>query len=436
MSGSVIEKAMIVSGLPHSLLAGDKNPGWGSLNSSYKELAKEIESSDADLILYFSTQWPSVIGYMFQARSEPEWTHVDPEWHEFGEMKYKFKIDSDFAQAYSDEVADLGYTTKTIDYKGFPIDTGSIVAQTFLNSKNTLPASMVSCGLYADKDETMEIGRAAGRALAKTGKKAIAVLVSSLSNRFFVSDIDPAEDRVSSAKDDEWNRKIVDLLGEGRLQDVSEVARDFAREANGDMSFKGIWWLNGIAGESNNFSGKIYDYQPVWGTGNALVSLTPTEPVRPKLKNEPGDYKKLATSKIINSNSAAEPVGAYPHARQEGEFIFLSGVGPREKGTPKIPGLVLGSNGEILSYDIEVQTRSVIRNVEEVLEAAGAKLSDIVDIQVYLTNMKSDFQKFNAVYADVFAKIAATRTTIEVGSLPTPIAVEFKVTARKTMGEE
>jgi len=135
----------------------------------------------------------------------------------------------------------------------------------------------------------------------------------------------------------------------------------------------------------------------------------------------------------IESKRAPKPVGAYPHARQEGEFLFLSGVGPRSAGAGRFdpfPGVTLSKSGEILDYDIEVQTRSVIRNVQVILEDSGSELGKIVDVQVYLTNMKKDFDVFNRVYAELIGPIGATRTTIEVGSLPAPIAVEFKVIAK------
>ncbi len=101
--------------------------------------------------------------------------------------------------------------------------------------------------------------------------------MTNFSNRYEVADIDPAQDRISSQKDDEWNRKLLEMLGEGRLEDVAQVARDFAREANADMGFKAIWWLGAVMGEHNRYDGKVWDYQPVWGTGNAIVELTPNE---------------------------------------------------------------------------------------------------------------------------------------------------------------
>lgn len=134
-------------------------------------------------------------------------------------------------------------------------------------------------------------------------------------------------------------------------------------------------------------------------------------------------------STTINSNEAAEPVGAYPHARRFGSLLFLSGIGPRKKGQSTIPGVTLNEAGEVVDYDIVLQTQSVIQNVKHVLAASGLELKDIIDIQVFLTNMKKDFKKFNEVYAETFQQVGATRTTVEVLSLPTPIAVEFKVIA-------
>ena len=134
-------------------------------------------------------------------------------------------------------------------------------------------------------------------------------------------------------------------------------------------------------------------------------------------------------NQIINSERAPEAVGAYPHARRIGNMLYLSGVGPRQRGTKAIPGVTLDAAGNIVEYDIEKQTVSVFHNVAVILEDAGAEWSDIIDVQVYLTNMKKDFPTFNRLYAEHFTSVQACRTTIEVGSLPTPIAVELKVVA-------
>lgn len=132
---------------------------------------------------------------------------------------------------------------------------------------------------------------------------------------------------------------------------------------------------------------------------------------------------------VVHSSRAPEPVGAYPHARRVGNLLFLSGVGPRERGTKVIPGVTLSADGLVAAKDITAQTLSVFRNVKTILEDAGSSWNNIVDVMVFLTDMKNDFPVFNALYAEHFAGIEATRTTIEVGSLPTPIAVELKVIA-------
>ena len=134
----------------------------------------------------------------------------------------------------------------------------------------------------------------------------------------------------------------------------------------------------------------------------------------------------------FESSRAAEPVGAFPHAKRVGNLLFLSGIGPRVRGSKEIPGVTLDAAGNITSYDIAAQCHSVFENVRLVLEDAGASWNDIVDVTVFLTNMKQDFPIYNRIYPDYFAgpgKPNPTRTTVEVGALPTPIAIELKVIA-------
>ena len=131
----------------------------------------------------------------------------------------------------------------------------------------------------------------------------------------------------------------------------------------------------------------------------------------------------------FNSDRAPVAVGLYPHARKVGNFLFLSGVGPRKAGQADIPGVTLNSNGEIQSYDIENQCHSVFENIKFILEDSGSSWNNIVDVQVFLTNMKADFKKYNEIYAEYFKDNQPCRTTVEVKSLPTPIAIELKVIA-------
>lgn len=137
-------------------------------------------------------------------------------------------------------------------------------------------------------------------------------------------------------------------------------------------------------------------------------------------------------SETIMSDSAPEPVGAYPHAKRVGNLLFLSGVGPRKRGTKDIPGVKLDATGKIVSYDIGEQCRSVFHNVRTVVEEAGSQWKNIVDVTVFLTNMQDDFAKYNELYAEYFAgpeNPNPARTTLEINCLPTPIAIELKVVA-------
>ena len=135
-------------------------------------------------------------------------------------------------------------------------------------------------------------------------------------------------------------------------------------------------------------------------------------------------FQRVISPKLIRAVllivRKALPVGPYPHAREEGDFIFLSGIGPRERDTNNIPGLERDSNGNVLSYDIRAETHGVFRNVVAVLEASGCSLEDVVDVQVFLTNMEADFKIFNEIYGEYFPQNGPTRTTVGIEALANP----------------
>ncbi|MFQ5599171.1 MAG: Rid family hydrolase [Candidatus Krumholzibacteriia bacterium] len=490
-------RGYIVPGMPHPLLVPERSPAWRSIRDAFLRVRRDIETVDADLLLLYSTQWISVIGHQIQAHPAPEWVHVDPEWHDLGDMPYAFRMDAGFGAAYAEAARARGLHARAVAYHGFPIDTGTVVALALLNPHNRLPASVVSCNMYADRTETLVLGKAAADALRHAGRRAIAISVTNLSNRHFTEPIDPAADRISSLKDDEWNRKLLAILGEGRLEDVSQLARQFAAQANADQKLKAIWWLAALLGQHNGYRGRVFDYQPIWGTGAALVGLVPSATGGASLEfdeedaeSHAGDRSVLAARERpattaatprhadaagaaattpagsgattaagadaaqthaepaaagipvprqaaptpdadrVCTDAAPAPVGAYPHARRAGDLVYLSGVGPRQAGTNAIPGgPVRDAGGRALAYDAGAQTRAVIENVRTILEAAGSSLERVLDVTVFLIDMERDFEAFNEVYAEHFEGIGATRTTVEVRALPTPIAVEFKVIA-------
>ena len=290
MSGEVVG-GWIVPGRPQVLLQPGANPGWQKLHESYGEVRREIEALNPDLILLYSTQWVSIIGHQLQADPAPDWHLVDHDFHQLGTMHYKLRMDAAFAERYEAKAKARGLTARTVAYRGFPIDTGSIVALSLLNPDNRFPAGIVSCNMYADRGETLVLGKAGRDAIDTSGKRVALVAVTALSNRMWTEWIEPEEDRIHSLKDDEWNRKLLELLAEGRLEDVSQLARLFTQQAHADSKLKAIWWLASCMGSHNNYRGHVHAYEPVWGTGAALVSLIPSVDVTGGLEYDEDDVE-------------------------------------------------------------------------------------------------------------------------------------------------
>jgi 2-aminophenol/2-amino-5-chlorophenol 1,6-dioxygenase alpha subunit len=270
MSGEVVG-GWIVPGRPHVLLQPEANPGWTVLRDAYAQVRRDLEALNPDLVLLYSTQWVSIIGHQFQADPEPDWHLVDHDFHQLGTMHYKMRMDAAFAASYEAKAKARGLTARTVAYRGFPIDTGSIVALSLLNPDNRFPAGIVSCNM--------------------SGKRVALVAVTALSNRMWTEWIEPKDDRIHSLKDDEWNRKLLELLAEGRLEDVSQLARLFSQQAHADSKLKAIWWLASCMGQHNNYRGQVYAYEPVWGTGAALVGLTPDAEVTGGLEYDEDDVE-------------------------------------------------------------------------------------------------------------------------------------------------
>jgi len=134
-------------------------------------------------------------------------------------------------------------------------------------------------------------------------------------------------------------------------------------------------------------------------------------------------------SEVIKTDKAAVPLGPYPHARRVGNLLFLSGIGSRSPVDNTIPGLKLDNRGEKIAHDIEAECHACFANVREILLASGSNWDKIIDVTVFLTDMKHDFPVFNKIYTDYFKNVLAARTTVEVKSMPTPISIELKVIA-------
>jgi len=457
--------AAVVPGLPQPLLAPERSEGWQRVRDGFDAVRAKIEALKPDLLLIYSTMWPSVIGHQIQADPSPTWVHVDELFHDLGSIPYTFRIDAEFAHAYCAAAQARGLHARTVAYQGFPIDTGSVVALKLLNPDNAVPACIVSSNVYSDRSETAVLAKAARDAVIASGKRAVAIVVTSLSNRFFTEFIDPADDRIHSAKDEEWNQKLLEFLGDGRLEDIAQLSREIQRQirVHKVVNFKPMWWLSAAMDGGNRFVGEVHAYAPVHGVGAGVATLTPApagvgdkEYDEDDVETYGGDRSVLDRAASpssaspssapsasappttddagrISTSTAPAPVGAYPHARRVGDLLFLSGIGPRTPGTDAIPGgPVRDEDGAARDYDVAAQTEQVVANVKAILEASGSSLDKVLDVQVFLIDMDRDFATFNAVYKKHFQDVGATRTTVAINALPTPIAVEFKILASAT----
>jgi 2-aminophenol/2-amino-5-chlorophenol 1,6-dioxygenase alpha subunit len=267
----------LVTGLPHPLLVPQANAGYGRLAAAFGAAAERLRALEPDVLVVYSTMWPSVIGHQVVADPAPEWVHVDELFHDLGSMPYRFRVDAELAHGLVAAGRARGLTMRDVAYKGFPIDTGSIVALRLLTPGNEIPAVILSSNVYADRAETVVLGKATRDAVAALGRRPAAVVVSSLSNRLFTDFVDPADDHVHSPKDDEWNRKILEFLAQGRLEDAAQLSRVIQQQirVRKVVNFKPFWWWSAAMGAHNRYDGVVHAYEPVMGTGAAVVTLVP-----------------------------------------------------------------------------------------------------------------------------------------------------------------
>lgn len=268
---------VLVPGLPHPLLCPDASPGYGRLRKAFETARERIAAAKPDLILVYSTMWISIIGHQFQADPTPTWVHVDELFHDLGSIPYQFRIDAPFAHELRRTCEARGLQARTVAYHGFPIDTGSVVALKLLNPDNAVPAAIVSSNMYSDRAETRVLGKACRAAIDAGKKRVVVVIVGTLSNRLFTDWIDPKDDHVHSGKDDEWNRKVLEFLGQGRLEDVAQLSREMQRQIRIPkvVNFKSFWFWSAVMGSHNAYRGEVLAYEALFGTGGAVVTLEP-----------------------------------------------------------------------------------------------------------------------------------------------------------------
>ncbi len=258
-----------VPGLPH-LLKPELNPHYAELAGACKVLAEDFKRQNVKRILYYSTQWLSVLGQSVQMRPEVKGRHVDENWYDFASLDFNFKTDTALAAKLIDESRDMGLQVRAVDYDGFPVDTGTIVANRLINPDN-LPTAMYSCCVYSDYAETIKIGSLAKKASETLDGVTAVVVVSGLSGRYFTTEIDWREDHIRDPKDDEWNKKFLAALNEGNWSAVKNMKADYCQAAKVDMGLKALAFLEGAGACVSGRSMKTRAYGSVYGTGAAVM---------------------------------------------------------------------------------------------------------------------------------------------------------------------
>lgn len=267
-----VVSAFLVPGSPLPFLKRD-NPPWGQLADAMDVAGKALAKSNPDTIVIYSNQWMAVLDQLWQTRPRIQGIHVDHNWHEYGELSYDIRIDTDYAEAAIQGTVENGIKAKGVDYDQFPIDTGTIIATNFLNPDKNYPLAITSNNVYHDWDTTITLGKTTTEQATKLNRKIAVVGVGGLSGSFYRHTLDDiSKDKIISDKEDEWNKKILGLIEQGDTTALSKFCPQYATEARVDMGFKHFAFLLGSLG--NHYKGaKVQGYSPLYGTGGAVIEF-------------------------------------------------------------------------------------------------------------------------------------------------------------------
>ena len=259
-----------VPGLPH-ILNPDLNAHYGSLNAAMGQIGKGLKIQGARRILYYSTQWLSVLGHSVQTRPRPTGRHIDENWYDIADLSFDFTVDTSMATGMLNALSQAGYQARPVNYDGFPIDTGTIIADKLINT-NHLPVGMFSCCVYSDYFETIKLGQTLRRVLENLEGTTAVVVVSGLSQRFFTTEIDLREDRVRSQDDDLANKKLISMITENDWAQQRDFLATYTKSVKADMGMKGLAFLEGLGllGVDAKLQSKAYG--AIYGTGAAVLT--------------------------------------------------------------------------------------------------------------------------------------------------------------------
>lgn len=248
------------------------NPPWDRIARGYEAAGEALARSKPDVALIYSTTWIAVLDQLWQTRGRIRGSHVDENWHEYGELPFDIRVDTELAKACIASTGQIGVRSREVDYDGFPIDTGSIVATHFLLRSLDIPVVLTSNNLYHDSATTEGLGRLAMQAAEEQGKRVAIIGVGGLSGSSFRHDIDIANDHIVNDDEDRANREMLTSLERGDVAAVRELAAVYARSARVDMGFKHLYWILGALGGKYR-TAQTHVYGPAFGSGAAVVEF-------------------------------------------------------------------------------------------------------------------------------------------------------------------
>ena len=268
-----VVSAFLVPGSPLPALKPEAL-GWGRLAAAMQRAGRALEASKPDAVLVYSTQWLAVLDQQWLTRKRSQGVHVDENWYEFGELPYDIHADTELAHACVAASPRSGVHARGVNYDGFPIDTGTIVACMLLGiGTPTRPLVVASNNLYHSGAVTESLGALAAAAAAEQGKRVAVVGVGGLSGSLFRTEIDPRADRIVSGEEDKWNQRILQLVESGDVGQLRVAIPQFAKEARADMGFKHFHWILGAL-QGRFVGARVHGYGPVYGSGAAVVEFT------------------------------------------------------------------------------------------------------------------------------------------------------------------
>ena len=247
------------------------NPAWTNLSDAGHEAGRALAASEPDVMLIYSTQWMAVLDQLWQAREHSTGTHVDENWYEFGDLQTDLRADVSLANACVEAANKAGFPSKAVDYDEFPIDSGTIVAGSYLNPTGKIPAVVMANNLYYDFDETEQLAKLAAEQANLQGKRVAVVGIGGLSGNYFDARIDITTDHICSEEEDALNRKLLSLMESGAIAELRAWLPEYSKSTRADMGMKHLAWVLGATG---GFRGaKTLGYGATWGSGSAVVQF-------------------------------------------------------------------------------------------------------------------------------------------------------------------